>query len=139
MLVTRRFVGFHEVDAAGLVFFPHFLTYAHEAMEQLFASLPGGYVALILERRIGLPAVHVEADYKAPLVYGEWTRIETSVVHLGNRSLVIRYRFVRERDETLSAVIRHTVVVTDLDEKKSCPMPDDVRRVAEVHFEEEAP
>ncbi len=130
-------MAFQEVDAAGLVFFPHFLTYAHEAMEQLFFPLDGGYIELILSRRIGLPAVHVDVDYKAPLIYGESARIETSVVHLGNRSMVIRYRFVRERDETLAAVVRHTVVATDLDHKKSCPMPDDVRRVAEAHLEPE--
>jgi len=139
MLVTTRTVAFQEVDAAGLVFFPHFLTYAHEAMEQLFAPLLEGYVGLILGRRIGLPAVHVDAEYSAPLVYGESARIETSVVHLGNRSMVIRYRFVRERDQVLAAVVRHTVVVTDLDKKKSCPIPDDVRRAAEAHLEVEAP
>lgn len=139
MLVSTRSVAFQEVDAAGLVFFPHFLTYAHEAMERLFSSLEGGYEALIQQRRIGLPAVRVEVDYTAPLIYGETARIETSVVHLGNRSMVIRYRFVRERDGAPTALVRHTVVVTDLDRKQSCPMPDDVRRAAQAHLDEEQP
>lgn len=138
MLVTRRAVAFQEVDAAGLVFFPHFLTYAHEAMEQLFATLEGGYHRLVMQRRLGLPAVRVVVDYSAPLVYGDAARVETAVVHIGNRSLVIRYRFLRESDGVLVAVVRHTVVVTDLDQKKSAPMPDDLRHAAEAQFEAEA-
>ncbi len=137
MIVSRRAVAFQEVDAAGLVFFPHFLTYAHEAMERLFAPLEGGYDGLVMRRRLGLPAVHVEADYSAPITYGDAVRVETAVVHIGNRSLVIRYRFLRESDGVLAAVVRHTVVLMDLDRKKSAPMPDDLRRVAQTQFEAE--
>ncbi len=132
---TERAVAFHEVDAAGLVFFPHFLTYAHEAMERLFGGLDGGYVALVTTRRIGLPAVHVECDFVAPLTYGDVARIETSVAKLGNRSMVLRYRVLRASDGRASAEIRHTVVATDLDRLESCAMPDDVRAIAEQHLE----
>ena len=136
MIAYERAVHFHEVDAAGLVFFPHFLTYAHEAMERLFASLDGGYVGLVQGRRIGLPAVRVDCEFVAPLRYGDTARIETSIARLGGRSMVLRYRFVRVIDNARAAELEHTVVTTDLDRMQSCPMPDDVRRVAEQHVEE---
>jgi 4-hydroxybenzoyl-CoA thioesterase len=134
MVVYEREVRFQDVDAAGLVFFPHFLSYAHEAMERLFEPLEGGYVRLIRDRRVGLPAVRLDTQYFAPVRYGDRLAIETRVARLGNRSLVLHYRFVRQ-DGVLTAEAHHTVVSTDLDRARSCDMPEDVRRVAAAHFE----
>lgn len=134
MVVHERPIRFEEVDAAGLVFFARYAAYAHEAMERLFAPLEGGYPALILTRRIGLPAVRLEAEYAAPVRYGEALRIETTVARLGNRSATLRYRMIRG-DGTLCAELRHTVVTTDLDRVASCPMPEDVRAVLAAHLE----
>jgi 4-hydroxybenzoyl-CoA thioesterase len=135
MISMVRAIRFEEVDAAGIVFFGRFLSYAHEAMESFFDGVEGKYAGLIMERRIGLPAVNVETRYLAPLRYGESIRIETSTARLGNRSATLRYRLFRTHDEVLSAEILHTVVLSDLTQMKSCPMPDDVRRVFETHLE----
>lgn len=132
----QRRVHFHEVDAAGFVFFPHFSTWAHEAMEQLFGDLPGGYSALILERRVGLPAVHVECDFRLPFRYGDDVTIEVTVGRVGGRSLELCYRFVRAADGTVAAEMRHVVVCTDLTSATSTDMPSDVRAVAEAHLVE---
>ena len=139
MFSYRRPVRLQDVDTAGIVFFPNFFSYAHEAMEQLFASIDQGYAGLITARRIGLPAVHVEADFRAPLRYGDELVIETTVTRLGQRSLELRYVFSRASDGVTSAEIRHTVVCTDLERMQSCAMPDDVRRVASSHLEPTEP
>jgi 4-hydroxybenzoyl-CoA thioesterase len=137
MIVYEREVRFQDVDAAGLVFFPNFLSFAHEAMERLFEGLEGGYVRLIRERRVGLPAVRVDSEFFAPVRYGERLRIETEVSRLGNRSLELSYRFVRE-DGVVAAALKHTVVTTDLDALQSCAMPEDVRRIATQHLSADA-
>lgn len=134
----ERAVRFHEVDPAGILFFPHFSSYAHEAMERFFDPLDGGYAGLVVGRRIGLPAVRVESEFKAPLAFGEDVRVETSVSRLGNRSFTLRYRFVRARDGVEAALMLHTVVSTDLANMKSCEMPNDVRNVVEAHLERAA-
>lgn len=134
MVVYEREVRFQDVDAAGLIFFPNYLTFAHEAMERLFEPLDGGYVRLIRERRVGLPAVKVESEFLAPVRYGERLRIETSVARLGNRSMTLRYRFFRG-DGVQAAEMLHTVVTTDLDAFRSREMPADVRAVAEAELE----
>jgi len=133
MIAFRRPVRFEEVDAAGIVFFAHLVAWAHEAMERFFDSVDGGYVALITERRVGLPAVKLESTFSAPLRYGDVASIETSVERVGGRSAVFRYRFVRERDGVEAALVRHTVVTTDLDALRSCEMPADVRALLEAH------
>ncbi len=135
MFIYQRAVRFHEVDPAGILFFPHFLTYAHEAMERLFDALDGGYATLVGPRKLGLPAVRLETQFHAPLAFGDEVRVEASVSRLGNRSCTLRYRFVRQKDSVLCAEVLHTVVATDLSKMKSCDMPGDVRRVVEDHLE----
>ena len=134
MIVYRRPVRFEEVDAAGIVFFGRFFSYAHEAMEHFFEGLDdGGYVGLITRRRIGLPAVKAESTFHAPLRYGDAVAIETWAMRIGNRSAVLGYRFKREPDGVLAAQVAHTVVTTDLGTLRPCDMPADVRAVLVAH------
>lgn len=135
MITYERQIRFEEVDPAQIVFFARFFSYAHEAMERFFAGLEGGYPRLISERRVGLPAVHVEADFHAPLRYGETVRIDTSVARLGRRSAVLRYRMLRTKDGAISAEVRHTVVCSDMNSMTSRDMPDDVRALFQAHVE----
>ena len=134
MIVTERPVRFEEVDAAGIVFFGRFFHYCHDAMERLFDGVPGGYVDLITRRRIGFPAVHVEADYKAPLRYGDVARIETSVAKLGTTSCTFRYVFTRAKDGVHVATLEHVTVSSALDTMTKVPHPPDVRALLEEHL-----
>lgn len=130
-----RPIRFEEVDAAGIVFFGRFLGYAHEAMEDFFSGLEGGYPHLITVRKIGLPAVDVKMSFLAPVRYGDTLAIETSTAKLGNRSATLRYRMRREGDGVEVAVVEHTVVTSDLSAMRSIDMPADVRSVFSAHLE----
>jgi 4-hydroxybenzoyl-CoA thioesterase len=133
MFVYERTVRFEEVDAAGIVFFPRFLSYAHEAMEAMFAGLEGGYVRLVTKRRIGLPAVHVSCDFRAPLRFGDLARIETRVARIGNKSVTLHYELSRTADGVSVATVEHVCASTDLDAMRAVPVPDDVRALLEKH------
>ncbi len=135
MISFERTVLFEEVDSAQIVFFARFFGWAHEAMERFFGPLEGGYPRLITERRVGMPAVHVESTFHVPLRYGDVVRVETSIARLGKRSAVLRYRMFRKRDDALSAEVRHTVVCSDLNAIASMDMPSDVRALFEAHVE----
>lgn len=135
MVTFERPVKFEEVDAAGIVFFARFATYAHEAMEHFFGGLAGGYAGLITERRVGLPAVRVEMAFTSPARYGDVLRIETTVARVGNRSATLRYRMRRVSDGEAVAEVRHTVVTSDLRVLRSCDMPADVRAALLAHLE----
>ena len=130
-MTLDRPVRFEDVDAAQIVFFAHFFSYCHEAMEALFAELPGGYVKLITERKIGFPAVHVEADFKLPLRYGDVARIGVSVAAIGTTSCTFRYDITRASDGAHAATIQHTCVLSDLRGLRKIPIPDDVRAILE--------
>jgi 4-hydroxybenzoyl-CoA thioesterase len=135
LIAFDRPVKFEEVDAARIVFFGHYVAWAHEAMDRFFGALDGGYARLILERRVGLPAVKVDMTFSRPLRYGDVARIETTCARLGGRSAALRYRVQDAKDRALVAEIHHTVVTTDLDAMRSCEMPADVRAQLAAHLE----
>lgn len=134
-MTYRRQVRFEEVDGANIVFFARYVHFAHEAMEHFFSPLEGGYPRLTMERRVGFPAVDLRSRWTAPLRYGDTARIETVVTRLGGRSFVLRYRMIRESDETTCCIIDHTVVTCDLSVMESIDMPADVRAQIARHLE----
>lgn len=134
MLVHERAIKFEDVDAANIVFFARYLGYAHEAMENYFSVLEGGYARLIVERKVGLPAVHVEVRFASPARYGDVLCIGTDVARLGGRSAVLRYRMRQKATGALVAEVLHTVVTTDLVSLTSIDMPADVRAAFEAHL-----
>jgi 4-hydroxybenzoyl-CoA thioesterase len=124
--VFDRAVRFDEVDAALMLYYPRFLGYCHEAMEAMCAELEGGYPRLIKERRVGLPAVHVDVDFKSPLRYGDVVRMELAVMKTGTTSIALRYTLSRKDDGRAIAIVQHVCVVTDLDAMKAIPIPADI-------------
>ena len=133
----ERPVRFEDVDAAGIVFFARFFNVCHEAMEAFFAPLDGGYARLITERKIGVPAVKVEAEYTAPLRYGDVIVIEVHATQIGRSSATLRYAFRRRADGVAVAVIHHKVVCCDLRTVTSIPLPDDMRAVLTASLRED--
>ena len=125
--VFERPVKFDDIDAAGILFFARFFNYAHDAMEAFFGELPGGYVDLINRRKIGLPAVHVEADFLAPLRFGDVAKVEVTCVHLGRSSCAFSHAMSRLGDGTRVAVVKHVCAAVDLTRMKALPIPDDMR------------
>lgn len=134
MFVFERPVRFADVDAARILFFARHLEYCHDALEALFAPLPGGYAAMINERDVGVPSVHIEIDYRAPLRYGDVARIETVVERLGAKSVTFHHTLRRGSDGEVCATVRQVVVTSKLATLTSIPVPDDVRALLEGHL-----
>jgi 4-hydroxybenzoyl-CoA thioesterase len=129
-------VRFEEVDAAGLAYFARYLGWCHDAMAAMLAPLDGGGYRGLLARRLGLPTVHVEADFVSPLRYDDEVRILVAVERLGGSSIALQFRLERtdDRGERLHvANVRHVVVLTDLDRLTPVPLPDDLRHVLACH------
>ena len=133
MIAYERPIRFDEVDPAGIVFFARYANFAHEAVENFFGGLEGGYPGLIHARRVGLPIVHLEADFRAPLRYGDSLRIETTCPKLGTTSATLSHTMKNAKTGAICAVVTHVVVTVDLDSFRSCPMPSDVRAQLEAH------
>ena len=133
MIDYERPVRFEEVDAAGIVFFGRFSSYCHDAMERLFDGVPGGYAALITERKVGFPAVHVTSDFKAPIRYGDIARITGTVTKLGTTSCHFAFTITRAKDGVDVASMRHVHVCTNIVTMTKLPLPADVRAALQWH------
>lgn len=126
-------VRFADVDHAGIVYYPRFFHYFHLAFEELFRVRLGAraYVELLDNQRVGFPAVRAEADYQAPLAFGDTAEIELTVARLGRASITFHYKVWRAaepgRERVLSADGKVVTATVDLAKFKSVPVPDEIR------------
>ena len=120
-------VRFADVDHAGIVYYPRFFHYFHMAFEELFRARlgPRAYVDLLDKDRVGFPAVHAEADYHAPLKFGDTATIALSVAKLGATSITFRYQ--GRRDGVRCATGTVVCAVVDLARFKPLPIPANIR------------
>jgi 4-hydroxybenzoyl-CoA thioesterase len=121
-------VRFDDVDYAQIVYFPRLFGYCHWVFEDFFAQEAGiSYAELLSVRRVGFPTVHAEADFKAPLRFGDPVLVRMETVKLGTRSVTNRYQ-LRHRDRgQLCAEVELVTVAMSLDEYRSLEMPEDIR------------
>ena len=118
-------VCFSDIDNAGIVYYPRFMHYFHLAMEEFFASEVGiDYADVLHKRNISLPTVHLEADFRLRMQYGDRIDMEVRVIDIGRTSITWEYRGYRAGDKEELVVEGHTVTVcvrTDTFEKIEVP------------------
>lgn len=123
-------ISFDDVDAAGIVYYPRYFHLCHLAFEDFFNQKgPYNYPTLIKERLMGFPTVHIEADYKAPLKYGDVIVVELANASIKNSSMVSTYRFISDADPVIKFIAHITTVYTDLVNKRAKAIPEDLRRI----------
>lgn len=125
---AKRMARFHDVDAAGTVFFPRYFEYASElAIEHLLhrgVDVPG----VLRAGSWAAPLVHVEADYAAPLRFGDRFEIQLVALYAGRSSYGFGLRLLRD-DDTRALVATVAVMHVCIDAKTFRPMalPADLR------------
>jgi 4-hydroxybenzoyl-CoA thioesterase len=137
MFSFRRPVHFEEIDAAGYVYFPRLVALAHEGIERmLWQDRPGVYASFVVGQRVGLPCVHVAADFSAPLRFGDEMTVELLVRKMGTSSVAFDVRIVRQ-DGVPCAKIDYVCACTDLDGPKSRPLPSELREALAKYASQE--
>lgn len=118
-------VCFSDIDNAGIVYYPRFMHYFHLAMEEFFSSELGiDFATVFHERNVALPTVHLEADFRRRMKYGDRIDMEVRVMEIGRTSITWGYRGYRAGDEDDMVVEGHNVTVcvtTDTFEKIAVP------------------
>ena len=124
-------VRFGDVDHAGIVFYPKFFIFFHEAFEQFFNDNEIPYHRLIDQRHVGFPTVHIDCDYKKPLRYGDALDLEVTVARIGNRSATFRYVGYRHRDGLHAVTAEITTACVDMRTMTAIEIPEDLRHLFE--------
>jgi len=131
-------IHFSECDPAGIVFYPQYFVLFNDLIESwVDALLPGaGYHGVIGGRRLGMPTVRLEVDFKAISRMGDQVWLELQVVRLGARSLTLAWRCTGAdgtdgTDGDLRMAATQTIVMTSLETHGSVPIPGDLRAAIE--------
>lgn len=125
-------IRFGDCDPAGILYYPRYFDLFHQAMEAWFDGALGlPYATFLNEHRLGLPAVHATANYRAPSTFGEMVTVELRVLALGTTSIRFGYR-VLGPDQAERASGETVCVVLDLDPSSptarcAVPIPSDLR------------
>jgi acyl-CoA thioesterase FadM len=74
---------------------------------------------------ISFPRVHVECDYRSAILYDDLLEIEVSVGRIGNASVQLKFRVLKDGTESASG----NVVIASLNKQtqRSTPVPQNVR------------
>lgn len=128
-------VCFGDIDNAGIVYYPRFLHYFHVALEEFFSKELGiDYATVVKVHRLAFPTVHLEADFRKPLSFGDQIEVEVRVKEMGRTSITWGYRVYRSGErEAPVAEGRNVTVSLDMDAFKKTEIPDWLRRSLETY------
>lgn len=125
-------IHFSECDPAGIVFYPQYFVLFNDLIERWVDRLlpEVGYQGIIAGRRLGMPTVHLEADFKAISKFGDEVWLELKVVRVGTKSLTLAWT-CRGVDGVVRMAVTQTIVMTSLETHLAVPIPEDLRAAIE--------
>lgn len=123
-------IRFSHCDPAGIVFFPQYLVMLNGLVEDWFTDCLGvNYSRLLGPRRIGMPIVRLECEFRAVSRMGDDVTLGLAVERIGNSSLTLALHCRAGEQERMRS--RQVLVATDLDTHQARALPDDLRSALE--------
>jgi len=115
-------IRFIDTDTSGRIHYTSMFRYFESAEIEFMRELDITYIS----RTIGLPRVHVECDFRMPIVYDDPIEIEVSLAKLGRSSLRLEFRALKSGHvAALGAVV---IACMDRETQGPIPIPDEMRR-----------
>ena len=73
-------VLFQHCDPAGIMFYPRCFEFVNQTVELWFRDALGcGFAELHKDRGLGIPAVHIDADFRKPAYLGDTLEMELTM------------------------------------------------------------
>ncbi len=118
---------FGDIDHAGVAYFPKLLHLFHCALEDWWSDAVGcPYPQVLAEHNLGFPVVHLDADFMAPVVYGDEPTVHVGVLRIGDSS--VEFAFWLERsDGTPLCRARVTTAAVDMATRTKRTLPPEWR------------
>lgn len=122
----ERLIRFSHCDPAGIVYFPQYFVLFNELAEDWFNEALGiDYANLIGARRIGLPTVAIDTEFRVISRQGDRVQFGLTLERIGRRSMTLELD-CRGPGGELRVAARQTLVSTDLDTHRATALPPDV-------------
>lgn len=122
-------IRFSDCDPAGIVFYPQYFVMFNGVLQQWVDAGGIGFHALIMQRRIGMPTVHLACDFTAPSRMGDDVRLSLQAERIGRRSLTLALS-CHGADGACCLSVRQVIVTTSLDTHQAIELPGDLRNLA---------
>ena len=123
-----RLIRFSDCDPAGIVFYPQYFVMLNGLVEDwVNEGLGLSYHGLVAERRIGLPTVKLEVDFKAVSRMGDQVTLGLAVERLGSRSMTLAVRCFDAAAGEVRMQMKQVIVTTSLETHRAVAIPDDMR------------
>lgn len=133
---TQIKVRFAHTDPAGILFYPRYFEMVNQVVEDWFDDALGhDYRAMVIDNRMGIPAVHVDADFHSPSELGDVIDFTLVIEHLGRSSCRLRINGSVGARERLTA--RLTIAYVSLKERKARSWPEELRSRMDAFLESE--
>ncbi len=126
LFTQARVIRFSDCDPAGMVFFPQYFVMLNALVEDWFThALRVNYAELLGPRRIGLPTVALQSEFRAPCRMGDTVEFRLQLERMGSRSLTLRVDCMH--GPGCCVQIRQVLVSTSLAHDGAIEIPQDVR------------
>lgn len=124
----ERLIRFSDCDPAGIVFYPQYFVMFNGLVEDwVEEGLGVGFRKLVIDRRIGLPTVRLEADFRAVSQMGDKVLLQLRVERLGSRSISLDSRCTSADGGELRMQMKQVLVTTSLETHQAVEVPADLR------------
>lgn len=129
-------IKFHLADPAGIMYFGHIFSLAHDCYEQFVQAAGYSWNQYFLSSEHIFPIRHAECDYQKPFLAGQSYDVTISVAHFSNTTFKMNYLF--SKDQETHAVVRIVHVCLDPKTHAKSPLPKEFKEKLSpyLHLEE---
>jgi len=119
---TETVVRFSEIDALGIVWHGHYLTYFEDGREAFGRQFGLAYLDIYKEK-LATPLVNINVDFKKIVKYGDSIIIETTYIDSPAAKIIFNYKIYRVSDNELVASGESTQVFMNLQHELYITIP----------------
>lgn len=119
-----RRVRFHEIDAAGIVFFARVLDYVHDNYCEYLDAVGHGLPAVLEAGEWAAPIGHVEVDYFEPLRFGDELQLVIAKAHIDGSRLSLAHQIRKVASGRVACVAQTVHVFVSRREFRPIPIPE---------------
>src|SRR4051794_832180 len=129
MFEVRLQTYWADVDAAGIVYYPHFFRFVEQAEEELFRAAGKERQPLIEECGVWMPRVEAFSKFSKPIRNGTGIRVRLNAEIKGDKTIRYEFEIVDDKTTERLAAGYITIVCVDMLKFKSTRIPDAIRNI----------
>lgn len=128
---TKIEVKFRHGDAAGIMYFAHIFSFAHDVFEEFIVNCGFTWSEWFASKQYLVPIRHTACDYLSPFKAGQTYHVQASVQKISESSFTMLYEF--SLDSKPCARVSMTHVYVDPQTGQKIPIPREHHRKIEKY------